>query len=200
MPLCQAALENFAPAGISLHAVNQNFDWETLWQAFIVLRQFGIGSSFAPAYADPAKRALMKPELQWEIEQAAWLTTADLACALATRTAFYDFMLGLFENFDYLALPAAQVFPFPISERWPATVAGQKMDSYHRWMEVVVPGTMSGCPVISLPAGFSSAGLPMGVQVIGRPRDDLSVLQLARLRDHLGPAPRLPPAIATTTA
>jgi amidase len=197
LPLCQAALESFAPAGISLQAITQNFGWEKLWQAFVILRQFGIGSAFAPAYADKSKRVLMKPELKWEIEYSTSLTTDDLAQALATRTAFYDFMLGLFKNFDYLALPAAQVFPFPINQRWPAMIAGREMDSYHRWMEVVVPGTMCGCPVISLPAGFSNFGLPMGVQIIGRPRDDLSVLQLANLQEQISPQPRIPPAIAT---
>jgi amidase len=59
------------------------------------------------------------------------------------------------------------------------------MDSHHRWMEVVVPGTMSGCPVISLPVGFNDSGLPMGVQVIGRPRGDLSVLRLAKLYEGI---------------
>jgi amidase len=53
------------------------------------------------------------------------------------------------------------------------------MDTYHRWMEVVVPGTLSGCPVISLPPGFNEAGLPMGIQLIGRHRADLEVLRIA---------------------
>ena len=69
------------------------------------------------------------------------------------------------------------------------------MDSYHRWMEVAVPGTLSGCPVVSLPAGFGPQGLPMGVQVIGRPRDDLSVLQLTHAYEQLAPwMADLPPA------
>jgi len=53
------------------------------------------------------------------------------------------------------------------------------MDTYHRWMEVVVPGTLSGCPAINVPVGFSRTGLPMGMQIIGRPHQDLSVLQIA---------------------
>jgi amidase len=105
--------------------------------------------------------------------------------AMNVRTAWYDAVLGLFGQFDYLALPTAQVFPFPVQERWPETIAGRQMNSYHRWMEVVVPGTLSGCPVISLPAGFSAAGLPMGVQIIGKPRDDLAVLQIADLYERI---------------
>jgi amidase len=53
------------------------------------------------------------------------------------------------------------------------------MDTYHRWMEVVLPWTLSGCPVISVPVGFNPSGLPMGLQIIGKPHGDLAVLQVA---------------------
>jgi amidase len=72
------------------------------------------------------------------------------------------------------------VFPFDVEQRWPSQIAGRAMDTYHRWMETVVPWTLAGCPVISVPVGFNDAGLPMGMQLIGRPRADLAVLQLAR--------------------
>jgi amidase len=89
-------------------------------------------------------------------------------------------MLTLFEKYDYLALPCSQVWPFDASERWPKSINGQPMDTYHRWMEVVIYATFAGLPCISLPAGFGANGLPMGLQIIGRPQCDLAVLQLAR--------------------
>jgi len=190
LELCEAALARFAASGLTVEPVAPDFDWARLWRAFVVLRQFGIGGNFAAAYETPATRALMKPELQWEIEQSRQLTVADVQQALVSRTAWYDTVLKLFGSYHYLALPTAQVFPFPIGERWPKTIAGRQMDSYHRWMEVVVPGTLSGCPVISLPAGFSppgpgGPGLPMGIQIIGKPRHDLAVLQLSKLYEQL---------------
>ena len=130
----------------------------------------------------------MKPELQWELTQALALTVADVQQAVAVRTAWYDTVLRLFEEFDYLALPSAQVFPFPIEQTWPTEIAGRTMDSYHRWMEVAVPGTLSGCPVISIPAGFGGdAMLPIGLQMIGRPRDDYSLLELAHRWERTAP-------------
>jgi amidase len=183
--LCETALKRFAEAGLLVDPVTPKFDWPALWRAFVVLRQFGMGERFAAVYDNPAARDLMKPELQWEIEQYRKLTVLDLQQALNVRTAWYDAALAMFGKYDYLALPAAQVFPFPIQERWPAAIGGRHMDSYHRWMEVVVPGTLSGCPAISLPAGFSGIGLPMGVQIIGRPQGDLSVLQLANLYEKI---------------
>ena len=88
-------------------------------------------------------------------------------------------MLKLFEQHDFLALPAAQVWPFDIGERWPRQIAGRTMDTYHRWMEVVIYATFAGLPCISVPTGLNAAGLPMGLQLIGRPHDDAGVLRLA---------------------
>jgi len=199
LPLCQAALARLEPAGVALHPVPPTqirFDWERLWRAFVVLRQFGLGQRFATDWPQAAKRALMKPELQWELEQAQQLTVADVQQALQTRTDWYDHILRLFRQYDFLALPTAQVFPFPKEQPWPRTIGAQTMDSYHRWMEVVVPGTLSACPVISVPAGFGAQGLPMGVQIIGRPREDWSVLQITRLYETLTPEMAcLPPVI-----
>jgi amidase len=71
------------------------------------------------------------------------------------------------------------------------------MDTYHRWMEVVIGGTMAGLPVIAVPAGFSAQGLPMGLQIMGQPRADLEVLQLAHAWHEAVPfANRRPPMLA----
>ena len=104
-------------------------------------------------------------------------------------------MLKLFERCDVLALPTAQVWPFDAELRWPKRIGRRDMDTYHRWMEVVIYATFAGLPCISVPVGFSPAGLPMGMQIIGRPRADLAVLQLAHAyeqtaRDVLGVKPR----------
>jgi amidase len=194
LSVCDGALSLLDDAGLAVDAVAPAFDWATLWRAFVVLRQFSLGASFGTAFADPAARALMKPEFQWELSEALRLTVADLQRATVDRTRWYDAVLSLFDDYDYLALPSAQVFPFPIGDTWPAEVAGREMDSYHRWMEVSVPGTMSGCPVVSIPAGFGGDhDFPMGLQMIGRPRDDLSLLQLARFWEQAAPWPGLTP-------
>jgi amidase len=99
------------------------------------------------------------------------------------RTSFYQAMLKLFERFDFIALPAVQVWPFPIEQRWPQsihTANGERaMDTYHRWMECTIYATFAGLPAISMPCGFNEAGLPMGVQIIGKPQGDAPLLQLA---------------------
>jgi amidase len=77
-------------------------------------------------------------------------------------------------------LPAAQAFPFDATWQWPKEIAGRAMDTYHRWMEVTIPVTMSGCPATSAPIGFNGLGLPMGLQIIAPYRADIRCLQLAR--------------------
>ena len=99
--------------------------------------------------------------------------------ASVTRTRFYQSMLKLFESFDILVLPSAQVWPFDVTERWPQSINGTAMDTYHRWMEVVIYATFAGLPAISVPAGFNAQGLPMGLQLIGKPQGDFELLQVA---------------------
>jgi amidase len=99
----------------------------------------------------------------------------------------YQAFRKLFERYDYLVAPSAQVFPFPAEQHWPREIAGVAMDTYHRWMEIVTPFTLAGLPVASVPVGFNAQGLPMGMQVAGPPRGDLRVLALARACERIAP-------------
>ncbi|MEA3027212.1 MAG: amidase, partial [Alphaproteobacteria bacterium] len=67
---------------------------------------------------------------------------------------------------------------------WPKQIAGKTMDTYHRWMEVMIPVTMSSCPALSVPAGFGPAGLPMGLQIVAPNHGELACLQLAQAYDE----------------
>ena len=117
--------------------------------------------------------------------------------ASVQRTAVYQAFRKLYQRFDVLAAPRAQVFPFAAGERWPREIAGVAMDTYHRWMEIVTPFTMAGLPVASVPVGFGAAGLPMGLQLAGPPRADLAVLSLAHAFEAIAPwSGARPPALA----
>ncbi len=187
LDLCRAALDIFSSLGVRVEEALPRFDFERLWQGFVVLRQFGLIGKLGPVFTDPARREKLKPEAQWEVEQGLKLSASDVQRAGDARMAWYHALLALFEDHDFLALPTAQVFPYAIDQHWPKEIAGRQMDSYHRWMEVVVGATMAGCPAISVPVGFGPGGLPMGMQLIGRPRADLAVLQLARAYEDACP-------------
>ena len=134
-----------------------DFDFEALWQAFVTLRHATSGAALKIHYDNPQQRDLLKPEAVWEIEGALGLTAPEIHDASIVRSRWYKAVLGLFERYDLLALPSAQVFAFAAETHWPAEIAGRKMDSYHRWMEVTALATMAGCPVANVPVGFDRA-------------------------------------------
>ncbi|MFN5096493.1 amidase [Limnohabitans sp.] len=179
LAVCESALKSFSGMGCSVDEAALGMPPEQIWQAWLVWRQALVGPRIAPFLINPANRAHIKAEALWEYDQSLTLTGAQLMSASASRTRFYLSMLQLFEKFDVLAIPVAQVWPFDVSLRWPQNVAGRTMDTYHRWMEVVIYATLAGLPSISVPAGFGANGLPMGLALIGTPQGDWDLLKLA---------------------
>jgi amidase len=178
LPLCEKALDGFRNTGCNVDPVTLDYSMEELWQTWLTFRHWIVRSHALPLHENPKTRALLKPELIWEIEAGAGISGAQVAKASAARGRWYAALLKAFSKYDYLVLPTAQVFPFDASIHWPKEIAGRSMDTYHRWMEVVIPGTLSGCPVINVSAGFGENGLPMGLQIIGKRYADFETLQM----------------------
>lgn len=185
LTLCESALEDFTALGCKVEACQADFSMERLWQTWLVHRHWLVQGSLGALYADPQKRDLLKPEAQWEIEGGLRLSAADVYQASVSRSDWYRVLSALFERYDFLLLPTAQVFPFDAQTPWPRVVGGQAMDTYHRWMEVVIGPTLAGLPSMNVPVGFNPVGLPMGLQIIGPAQADLAVLQLAYAHEQL---------------
>ncbi len=181
--VCEQALKRLDGLGCSVGPTALGMPPEQVWQSWLVWRRALVANRIAPFLQYPDGRAQIKPEALWEHDQAATLTGNQLLAASAQRTAFYQQMLKLFETHDFLALPTAQVWPFDAAMRWPQQITTangvRTMDTYHRWMEATIYATFAGLPCISVPVGFNAQGLPMGMQIIGRPQADAQVLQLA---------------------
>ncbi len=160
------------------------------------LRASQNSASLKTLYADPAKRALMKPEAQYEVETGMKLSAFALSDAAQTRSAWYQAVRRFSERYAFFVLPTAQVFPFDAKTHWPGEINGRKMDTYHRWMEVCSLVSMTGCPSLNVPAGFDARGLPMGMQIVGRNQDELGCLQLAYAYEQAtGWVAKHPPAL-----
>ena len=180
LPVCEQALQRFAGAGASVEPLRLGFDPAALWNAWLVWRRALVAPRVAALMKLPNAREQIKPEALWEYDQGMGLSFMDFMRASELRTAFHTHLLGLFERFDVLALPATQVWPFPIGERWPKAIAGRAMDTYHRWMEVTLYATFAGLPALSVPAGFHANGRwPAGLQLIGKPQSDAALLRVA---------------------
>ncbi|MBB1627908.1 amidase [Achromobacter sp. UMC71] len=193
LELCEQALTDLGAAGCQVDAYRVPFDPAQLWRIWLAHRHLLVGGQLHGLVSNPETRKLVKPAVIWEVEGMDGMTAHQVFQATEARSAWYQRVLAMFQDVDFLAVPTAQVFPFDAELDWPKAIAGRAMDTYHRWMETVTPWTLAGCPVISVPVGFGAAGLPMGMQLIGPPRGDLAVLQLAhayeQVRDWVGQRP-----------
>jgi amidase len=114
----------------------------------------------------------------WEVEEGRKLTGPYLSRIEAKRTELYQRMRKFMEQYEFLILPVNQALPFDVNTRFPAEIAGMKMENYIAWMKSTYYISIVGNPAISVPCAFSESGLPIGIQIVGRHNDDLGVLQL----------------------
>ena len=152
-------------------------DFAGVDEAFATLRHV----SYYNNYAAMAKQRpeWIKDTIHWEIAEAERQTAVDVARAIARQERLYAQSQALFARYDYFVLPVTQVEPFDLSTAYPTSVAGVPMPTYIDWMRSCWYVTLMANPAISVPAGFTTSQLPVGLQIVGRHRDDWSVLQLA---------------------
>lgn len=120
----------------------------------------------------------LKPSLVWNIEEGRRLTGADLVRATAGRARLHLGAVDFFTRYDVLLAPVSQVVPFEAGLEYPAVVDGQPQRTYIDWMRSAYFVSVLGAPALSVPAGFTPDGLPVGLQIVGPPRADLAVLQV----------------------
>ena len=193
--LCESALHQLETSGSVVVPCTPDYELSRLWDTWLTLRHWSANWA-RPLYDDPAKRKLLKPEVVFEIEGSFGLTAERVYAAGMARTLWFRALARLFEKYDFLALPTAQVFPFSKDVHWPSRVNDRNMDTYHRWMEVVIGGTLAGLPIVNVPVGFDARGRPMGMQIMGPFGEDRRVLEFAlayeQVTSFLARHPELP--------
>ena len=152
-------------------------DFDGVDDFFMTIRQARSWRTLGPLLA--RHRDAIKPEAVWEIEAGARITDAQLAAAQQRHRTFLERMRRFHERHDVLVCVVNQVPPFDASADWPHEVAGVTMDNYIAWMKSAYWISATSGPAISVPAGFTTDGLPVGIQIAGRHGDDARVLQLA---------------------
>lgn len=146
-------------------------------EIFLTLRSARFVGAFDAV--PPGVRHLLKDTIRWNIEQGQNLTPAQIAGAEARRADLYQGLLRFFETYDFLALPAVQVAPFAVETEWVTEIDGDKLENYLQWMQSCCVISLMPVPALSVPGGFTESGLPVGLQLVGRPRGDWELLQLA---------------------
>jgi amidase len=123
--------------------------------------------------------AAFKKTIVWNVGLGRALTGAHVAAAALQRSQIFDRMRVFMEKYEFLIAPVNQVVPFPIEHEYPTEINGVKMNTYLDWMRSCSAITVTGHPAISVPCGFTPDGLPVGVQIVGRYRDERGLLQFA---------------------
>jgi amidase len=152
-------------------------DFADVAEAFPLLRYVANHSRYAPLVRQ--RPEWVKDTIRYEVAQAERAGGADISRALARQAQMFDQSRQFFDKYAYFVLPVTQVEPFDVNTPYPTQIAGTPMTSYIDWMRACWYVSMMSNPAISVPAGFSASGLPVGLQIVGRHRDEWSVLQLA---------------------
>jgi amidase len=152
-------------------------DFSGVDEAFPALRHLSYHSSYAALARQ--RPEWVKDTIRWEIAEAERLTSADVGRALARQSHMYEQSRQFFERYDYFVLPVTQVAPFDVTTPYPTSINGTPMPTYIDWMRSCWYVTLMANPAISVPGGFTSSGLPVGVQIVGRHRDEWNLLRMA---------------------
>jgi amidase len=152
-------------------------DFAGIDEAFPLLRYTGNHPRYAALVQQ--RPEWVKDTIKYEVAQAERASGADVGRALVRQSRMYDQSRQFFERYEFFVLPVTQVEPFDVNTPYPTEIAGTAMTSYIDWMRSCWYVTMMTNPAISVPGGFSATGLPVGLQIVGRHRDEWGLLQLA---------------------
>ena len=187
--LCRKAAQRFSDMGAVVEEASPNFSHAT--ECFQTLRALNFAIGMRDLLENHRDR--LKPAVVWNIEKGLALTAEDIARAEEQRTELYSEVSEFFETYDLLCCPTAIVPPFPAETKWVEEVCDHRFDNYIDWIAITYAITLTAHPAISVPAALDSAGLPVGLQLIGPPRGEGKLLAYARhFESDVGFTSRLP--------
>jgi len=174
--VCGSAVRGLHDAGVNVEEIDLDLSFAR--QAFLSLRGLWFVAQLFPRL-DKVDR--FGSNVAGNIRSGLATTTHDLGVAEAARTRIWHLFRDLFRTFDHLLTPCVAVPPFPVEQNYPESVAGKKMETYVDWLAPTFVLSLTGLPVASVPCGLDPEGLPVGLQIVGKPQGEEAVLALASL-------------------
>ncbi len=187
--VCCSAATVFADIGADV--TDDIPDFTGVLEAFQTLRAVLFATMMEPILA--LHRDRIAPEIIGNIERGLNITPSQIFAAERVRIELYKKVIAFFETHDFLICPAASIAPFPVDQRYVTEIDGKPCETYIDWFSITFALTMTACPTISVPCGFTSEGLPIGVQIMGKPRGEAALLRAAkRFEQAVGISTQLP--------
>ena len=177
LEICENKLKDLEKINLKVENLSPKINTDILWKSWITLRSKSI-------YEDTLSMNIsdissMTFQAIWEFNKGKEIKSEDIQLAIDQKKKCLNQTNIIFESFDFLALPSAQIFPFDKNLQFPKKINDIELDTYHRWLEVFVLSSLLELPTITIPAGFNKDGMPMGMQLIGKNKDDLRLFSFA---------------------
>ena len=176
--MCENQLKNLNNYKLEIEPLKSNITSNDLWESWNILRAKSIFDDIVSMKIDDINK--MTQQAIWEFEKGKKIKKEDIDRALKQKISCQNEIEKLFEKYDFLILPSAQVFPFDKNLQYPDKINEKKLDTYHRWIEVFIMSSLLDLPTITVPIGFNDDGLPMGMQIIAKKFNDLQLLAFAK--------------------
>ncbi len=177
LEICENKLRELEKINIKVEELKPKINSDFLWKSWTTLRAKGIyEDTLAMNISDIGS---MTYQAIWEYNKGKEINSEDLQLAIEQKQKCLKEINLVFGNFDFLALPSAQVCPFDKNLQFPKEINNIELDTYHRWLEVFILSSLLDLPTLTIPVGFNKNGMPMGIQIIGRNKDDLKLFSFA---------------------
>ena len=193
LEICEKKLSELNKQNIKIDFLKSDINTDELWDSWLTFRSrsifMDIGSMSIKDINEMTFQAI------WEYNRGKDIIDNDIDIALEKRNKSINYINQIFKDYDFLALPSAQVFPFKKELNYPEKINDFNLDTYHRWIEVFILSSLLELPTITVPVGFNKNKLPMGMQIIGKKNDDLKVLAFAKKYEQMFNYSKIKPEI-----
>ena len=184
-----AAMKKLAAAGVIVEEATP--DLHDAQEIFRILRAAGFVAGLKPEY--DSYRDQLKPEVIWNIEQGLALDAEAIGQAEKGRGQLFHRVLAFMKNYDLLLVPAASLPPFDVKTRWIRALEGETYENYVEWIRITYALTLTSLPILCIPCGMTTEGLPIGLQLVGRLHGEAALLRAgAAMEELFGIASLLP--------
>ena len=183
LDMCESQLKKLENLYVKIERLKPDFDNEALWNSWITFRSKSI-------YEDTLAMNIkdintMTYQAIWEYNHGKNIKDEDLDSAYKQKKRCEEQIENIFKNFDFLALPSAQLFPFDKNQQFPEKINSFQLDTYHRWLEIFILSSLLELPTFTIPVGFDELGMPMGMQIIGKRKSDLQLFAFAKKYEEI---------------